>query len=181
MEGDLGSHLELVLNFLDSQQKQNAVLKHEGSTPIFRSFSDATVSDIATGRVALCPLCLNGNTRHQGNAVIESESLRRTALASGLPKRVADSGSDTAPRAQAVCAYVGEAGYIPVPLQTDFTTGWVFVLDNLNVHCSVTLQDPKDRFNKTFAKWFQWNYTGHHVPKTRSNTWRKLKTAANTD
>ena len=31
------------------------------------------------------------------------------------------------------------------------------------------------RFNKTFAKWFQWNYTGHRVPNTRSNTWRKTE------
>ena len=151
------------------------------------------------------------------------------------------------------------AWHIHATVQTDPTAGWVFVLDNLNVHCSATLvgyvadlegidkgtlgkkgvsgilkslesrqaflsdrnhrvrfvylpkhsswlnqieivfgivgrrvirrgnfkslQDLKDRlldfityFNNTFAKPFQWNYTGRHVPKDsikRPNTWKE--------
>ena len=151
------------------------------------------------------------------------------------------------------------AWHVHATVQTDPTAGWVFVLDNLNVHCSATLvgyvadlegidkgtlgkkgvsgilkslesrqaflsdrnhrvrfvylpkhsswlnqieivfgivgrrvirrgnfkslQDLKDRlldfityFNNTFAKPFQWNYTGRHVPKDsikRPNTWKE--------
>jgi hypothetical protein len=134
--------------------------------------------------MGLRPLCLDGNTRHQGNAAIEPESLRRTAFALGILKRGSDSGSDRAPRAQAVCAYVGEAAYIPVPLQTDFTAGRVFVLDNLNVHCSVTLKDPTARFHRRFKKIFA-KWPNGITPTATSRRHDqphggKLKTAANT-
>lgn len=151
------------------------------------------------------------------------------------------------------------AWHIHATVQTDPKAGWVFVLDNLNVHCSATLvgyvadlegidkgtlgkkdrcgvlksqesrqaflsdrnhrvrfvflpkhsswlnqieivfgivgrrvirrgnfkslHDLKTRlldfityFNNTFAKPFEWNYTGRHVPKDsikRPNTWRE--------
>ena len=151
------------------------------------------------------------------------------------------------------------AWHVHATVQTDPTAGWVFVLDNLNVHCSATLvgyvadlegidkgtlgkkgvsgilkslesrqaflsdrshrvrfvylpkhsswlnqieivfgivsrrvmrrgnfkslQELKDRlldfityFNNTFAKPFEWNYTGRHVQKEsikRPNTWKE--------
>lgn len=94
--------------------------------------------------------------------------------------------------------------------------GWVFVLDNLNMHCSVTLvgyvtelegsrrvmrrgnfkslEDLNERltdfigyFNQTFAKPFEWKYTGRPAqintvkrPSTWKENWATSRTSTQT-
>mgnify|MGYP007028090326 CR=1 FL=1 len=131
------------------------------------------------------PLCLNSNAHRQGNTVIGAESLRRTAFASGIPKRVADSGGDT----DISCLRVRGRSRAYSCAASDRFHCWLgLLLDNLNAHCSVTLQDLKDRLLDFITASIRPSPSGSNgtTPVTASRIHDqthggKLKTAANTD